>query len=205
MKKILIALFLIVICLFTVSCGDSDKVDVPDGMKLASSDNDRFYLFVPSSWTVDVAHGGPYAYYSSSDASNISANFYMPDAETADTTDTAPQDTMADTMSDTTAGTESNPREKYIDAYWDTFTDSMNDTVKEFTLTDTVETTLDSVYSKQYIYTFKIDQTVYKCRMVVTYPAQNLVFCLTYTSTPENYDKHAAEIEKVISEFKFNF
>ncbi len=203
MKKIIIALFLIVICMFTVSCGDADKVDVPDGMKLASSDNDRFYLFVPNSWTTDVAHGGPYAYYSSSDASNISVNFYMPEAESTDTT---AADTETDTtVANTTTATKANPREKYIDSYWNTFVESMNATVAEFTVIDTVETTLDSIYSKQYIYSFKIDQTVYKCRMVVTYPAQNLIFCLTYTSTPENFDKHTAEVDKVISEFKFNF
>ena len=205
MKKILIALFLLAVCLFTVSCGDSDKVDAPDGMKLASSDNDRFYLFVPSSWTVDVSHGGPYAYYSSSDASNISANFYMPDAETTDTSTDTTDTTVSDTAVDTTAKAESNPREKYIDTYWNTFADSMNATVKEFTLIDSVETTLDSIYSKQYVYSFKIDDTVYKCRMVVTYPVQDLVFCLTYTSTPDNYDKHNAEFDKVISSFKFNF
>lgn len=202
MKKIIIALLLLTACLFSVSCGASDKVDVPDGMKLASSDSDRFYLFVPSSWTVDTSHGGPYAYYSASDASNISANFYMPEAEVTDVTSSDPD---ANTTDADTTSTDSNPREKYIDSYWNTFIDSMNATVKDFTVIDESETTLDGVYSKQYVYSFKIDQTVYKCRMVVTYPAQNLIFCLTYTSTPENYDTHISEVEKMISEFKFNF
>jgi hypothetical protein len=176
-------------------------VDVPDGMKLASGEDDRFYLFVPNAWTVDEAHGGPYAYYSSSDASNIAVNFYISDM-TAETT------TASETIETTDANTEAsdtNPREKYIDAYWDEFTGGMNTSVSEFTVIDTTETTLDNIYAKQYVYSFKIDNTVYKCRMVVTYPAQDLIFCLTYTSLPDNYDKHITDIDKVIAEFKFNF
>ena len=201
MKKIIVSLLLIMVCLFTISCGEGNKVSVPDGMKLASSDNDRFYLFVPASWTVDVAHGGPYAYYSASDASNVSVNFYISE-DVSSTTDTT---NLTDTsVSGTETTKQTNPREKYIDAYWNTFVQSMNTTVSEFKVIDVTETTLDSIYAKQYIYSFNLDNAVYKCRMVVTYPAQDLIFCLTYTSLEVNYDKHSSEIDKVIAEFKFN-
>ena len=184
MKRFFSIILLAVICLAAVSCSKSSDVDVPDGMKLASNDDDLFYFFVPNDWTFDRGYGNPYAYASGNDNSNVNVMFHLLNEEP---------------VSDGT-------REPYIDAYWKDFETDLESGFLAYSLSESESNstqTLDSVYAKQFVYTLKTkDKAEYKCRSVVAYRGE-MIFCLTYTAEVQNYDKHKADVDKIIAEFKF--
>lgn len=203
MKRVICVILLVVICAFAVSCGDSSKVEIPNGMKAAYEESDLFYFFIPSEWTYDRGHDMPYAYFSATDTSNVMIMLYMlDDAEITTVPDgtTAASDTeAADT---TTSETPENPRAAYIDKYWSDFTKEANTTLQAFELLEQTETTLNDYYAHSYVYTQKTGGVTYKHRAVVTYYG-DMIVCFTYTATEENYDKHAADVDNMLAEFKF--
>jgi len=185
MKRILCFALLTVICLMAVSCGKSSEIDPPDGMKLASNEDDLFYFFVPNGWTADRGYGNPYAFVSGSDNSNVNVMFHLLEKTP---------------VSDGT-------REPYIDAYWEEFEKSVEKGFYSYSLIEEEckDCTLGGgdIFAKQYVYKVKnMAEEEFKCRAVVTYHGQ-MICCLTYTSTVENYDSHKVDVDKIISEFKF--
>jgi len=87
-KKALLLLCLCAILFTAVSCGTPSDPSIPEGMKLATAAGDEFRLYVPSVWTVNTAYGVSGAYFTMSEASNVSAVKYeitpeMNDAMTA--------------------------------------------------------------------------------------------------------------------------
>ena len=186
MKRILCFILLAVICFMAGSCSKkSDDVAIPDGMKLISEEDDLFYFFVPNEWTGDRGYGNPYAFVSGSDNSNVNVMFHL--------LSEAPE----------TDGT----RKPYIEAYWTEFENSVEKGFYSYSLIESEckDTTLGGgdIYAKQYVYTVKnMASEEYKCRAVVTWYGQ-MICCLTYTSSVENYDSHAADVDKIIAEFKF--
>ena len=205
MKKIICAILLLVICIGTVSCGQGSDVEVPDGMKEAYSEEDIFYLFIPSSWTYERGFGMPYAYYSASDMSNISVMLYMLDEnEEGMSVTTAENGESVTTQTvETTVPTETqNPKAPYINAYWENFVEESNTTLPSFNLESFKETTLNNHFAHDYVYTHKTGGISYKHRAVVTYYGEMIV-CFTYSSTAENYDKHIAEVDDMLAHFAF--
>jgi len=185
MKRILSLILLAVICLFAVSCGKDSDVEVPDGMKLISEEDDLFYLFVPTSWKEDRGYGNPYAFVSGNDNSNVNVMFHL--------LNTTPE--------------SNGTREPYIDAYWAEFENSVKKGFYSYSLIEDEckDSTLGGgdIFAKQYVYTVKnMGEEEYKCRAVVTYYGQ-MICCLTYTSTVQNYDSHTSDVDKIIAEFRF--
>ena len=71
MKKFLLVIMALLMCLCLFSCGEDDGV--PSGMKLASNtDIVAYKLFVPESWIVANAQATTQAYVSETDRTNIS-------------------------------------------------------------------------------------------------------------------------------------
>lgn len=195
MKRLVCVCLLLAVCIGAVSCGNA-KVDVPSGMKLASEESDSFYLFVPTAWSFKRAYDMPYAYYSASDASNITVMQYIIPAEN----DT---DTATGTATETAAETEKqNPRAPYIDKYWEGFLKEADVSLSAFAVLETTETALNDYYAKQYVYTQKTAGVEYKHRQIVTYDG-SMIFCLTYSAKAENYDSHTEDVDKIFTEFKF--
>ncbi len=186
MKKIVCILLLLVICAMTVSCASSE-VEVPDGMKLASGSGELYYLFVPNAWT--VKEGSPAsAFVSASDMSNVSVVAYVLENEVkTENTDEA-----------------QNPRAPYIDAFWAEFCDDASTTLVEFDVSEEIidTQTLGGYYAKQFVYTHKAGGVAYKHRIAVTYYGEMIIY-LIYSSTAENYDSHAADVDSIVKEFKF--
>ncbi len=188
MKKIFCFILLAVMCFCAVSCGSSSDVEIPDGMKLVSEDDDLYYMFVPQTWTEDRGYGTPYAYYSGSDTSNVTVMFYLLEETNVEKDENAV-----------------NPREPYIKAYWAEFEADVKNGFLAYDLIDEEckDCTIDGVYAKQYVYTVKTaSEEEYKCRAVATYYGQ-MVFCITYTAEISKYDSHTADVDKIITEFKF--
>ena len=72
-----LAILTLIPLLLLTACGSSG-VDVPDGMKLVSSDAEAFYLFVPGTWVPNDSSGIASAYYSDKDRSNVSLTCMVP-------------------------------------------------------------------------------------------------------------------------------
>ena len=74
MKKIIAVLLAIsaLLSVLVLSGCSVSGVEVPDGMKIVSSENEAFYLFVPISWVSNDSSGTASAYYSDADRSNVS-------------------------------------------------------------------------------------------------------------------------------------
>ena len=53
------------------------NVKAPEGMKLASTDERAYRLFVPESWVIDMSTDATVAYVSESDSSNVNVQMYM--------------------------------------------------------------------------------------------------------------------------------
>ncbi len=189
MKKIVSVLLLLAICVLTVSCGGTE-VEVPDGMKLASGENELYYLFVPNAWSIRES-SPPIAFISATDMSNVTVVAYVLETEV----ETATADESAEVV---------NPRAPYIDAFWNEFCADANTTLIAFQqVGDTVDTQqLGEQYAKQYVYTHTTGGVEYKHRMAVTYYGEMIVYVL-YSSTAEYYDSHAADVDQIIKEFKF--
>ena len=181
MKKFICLALVALICLVAVGCGSD--VEIPDGMKLASGDDEIYYFFVPSSWEVKRGYDMPYAYYSATEPSNVNVTIYYPD-ETSVSTDGA-----------------EDPRAPYIYAYWEKFSKEAAE-LKEYTLVETKTSKLGGVFAKEYIYTEKTGGTVYRHRAAVTYYGE-LIVSLTYTATEENFDTHLGDVNSIFAEFKF--
>ena len=73
MKKIIsIVCALLCVSLLLGACSKSED-GAPDGMKQASSDNVDYIMYVPENWKVDKSELYTSAFYSSADATSISA------------------------------------------------------------------------------------------------------------------------------------
>lgn len=75
-KKVLLLFSLCALLLATVSCAASTDPNAPEGMKLATAAGDEFRLYVPSVWTENTAYGVSGAYFTLSEASNVSVVKY---------------------------------------------------------------------------------------------------------------------------------
>lgn len=182
MKKVISAILAIItvatVALLTASCGEKDA-SAPDGMVKASAENIGYSFYVPSSWKCDVASGATTAYYSSSDASNVSVMSFS--AKNTDFT---------------------------ADSWWDGFLEDFNNTYSEFELISTEEAALDSSGAKKYVYTGKLGEVTYKFMQVVTVKKESLsapqIIIFTYTSVPDIFDSHLDDVQKMLDNFKFN-
>ena len=182
------------------SCGNKSDVEVPEGMKEAYSEEDIFYLFIPSSWTYERGFGMPYAYFSATDTSNVSVMLYMLDSDVETTTAVSGEAPSESTSAESTDA--ENPKAKYINAYWSKFTSESNNTLPSFAMVSQGETTLNNYYAQDYVYTHKTGGVTYKHRAVVTYYGEMIV-CFTYSSTEANYDKHIADVDDMLANFAF--
>ncbi len=194
MKKVVCVMLLLAICLLTVSCGGSE-VEVPAGMKIASGDSELYYLFVPNAWSIRES-SPPVAFISATDMSNVTVVAYVLETEVESTTaGTAAEGDEAEVV---------NPRAPYIDAFWKEFCDDANTTLRAFQqVGEPIDTQqLGGQYAKQYVYTHKTGDVDYKHRMAVTYYGEMIIYLL-YSSTAENYDSHAADVDNIIKEFLF--
>ncbi len=177
MKKICVVLLVIILAFAVVSC-KKEETDIPDGMFLVENEAAYYDLYLPEGWVVDRNDGMISAHASSTDVgSNISV-----------------------TSIAVPSGYD-NYRE-YIDKgmtehYKSTFPDMQ--IIEEFT-----ETELDGKSALKTVFTATVGGTEYQFEQVVTTGEKLEVFVFTYTSTPELFDTHKEEVERILNELKFH-
>lgn len=182
MKKIISVILAAVIMLsgaaLLTSCGKSET-DAPAGMKRASSENAGCDFFVPEPWICDVQSGATTAYYSSTDASNVSVMSFS--AEYSDYT---------------------------ADNWWESFKADFEGVYSDFEVISSENTVLDGTAAMKFIYKGVLEERTYQFLQVVAVKNVSLsapqVFVFTYTSLPDTFDSHMDDVSKMLDNFKFN-
>lgn len=186
MKKtisILVAFAAVLLCAASlVSCGKSDS-SVPSGMKIASPDNVAYQLFVPTVWKSDPASGVSSAYYSNTDTSSVSVMTFPADDKDIDVTE-----------------------------WWNGYKEDFSTVYEDFKVEETAEAALGGLTGAKFVCTGKLkiseDLTEsYKFMQIAavrTKPEGDGEICvLTYMSSPDAYDSHLSDVEKIVGNFRF--
>lgn len=179
MKKI-IALFLVLTTIFAFgACGESS--DVPDGMMLLENDKVTYTLYVPETWTVDIADGVSAAY--ASDKSNISLM----------------------TMQWSSASYTS--LEEYCTNYYEDIKTTFQNVSEIEAYKDNQY--FGELPALKYVYTIGADakegeeaEPKYKFMQIFSYDTSGQVYIFTYTALEENYDSHTKAVNQIVENFK---
>ncbi len=149
----------------------SDKADVPEGMKLISTDELPYRFFVPDSWTVNDRAEFPAAYVSDSDSSNVNAHMYMSGSE-----------------------------EVSVEAYFADCEKRYKELFQDYVLVSSKDIEMDGASAKEFVYTFTSGGVSYKQLQAIVLKGA-VYYTVTYTSTPESFDEHLPEVNKMIESF----
>ena len=151
----------------------SHKVEAPEGMKLVSTEERPYRFFVPETWQADYRSALSAAYYSEDDKSNVSLQGHMLGV-----------DNMA--LEDYFAQSEDKCKSLYGDGY---------------TLVSKDDTLLmGDQKSLRYTYTVKSGENEYKIMQSICVKGA-MAYVFTYTSTPDKFDSHLEDINKMLDAF----
>ncbi len=151
----------------------SDKVEAPEGMKLASTNKRPYRFFVPESWTIDTRSSLSAAYFSDGDKSNVSLQAHMSTAQVPN----------LNTYFE-------NSEIKYKNIYGDNYTlISKNENAK-----------MGNIDAIQLVFTIKSGNQEYRLMQSVCIKGE-MYYIFTYTSTPDKFDSHLDDVEKMLAAF----
>lgn len=182
LKKIIIALFAIVLCLGSVSCGDKDDF-VPAGYKRASSKKADHTLYVPEGWVVDMSTGVTTARVSKTDTTNISFMSFELDSSIID----------AEVSEDDAEG------KSVLDRFWEYYSAEFLKTFPDMKYDEDgngANMLVSKLAAKKYIYTATVTGAEYKFMQIVVIKGET-VYLLTYTAKAELFDKHVDTALKI--------
>ncbi len=151
-----------------------EDVEAPAGMKLASNKDVAYRFFVPENWTVD-REVEIFAAYLESDRSSVSVVPYMPDAQSMSVAEFF---TMCQEMMQSTAGTEG------------------------YELLEHHEVDLGGRKATAYTYRYTVGGVEYKYMQVIA-AYKSMIYSMTYTALPENFDAHLSDVNQMIDAFEF--
>lgn len=145
-----------------------------EGMKIASGKDVKYLFYVPTDWVID-RNQTVYAAYDPEDRSSVSVVPYLP-AEA----------------------------EMRVSEYFALCEERMINTAGEdYQLIASGEKLdLGGREATVYEYTYRVGETVYRYKQVIA-AYGSMIYSLTYTATPENYDAHLDEVDDIIKAFAF--
>ena len=152
----------------------SDKVEVPEGMKLISTDKRAYRFFVPTAWQIDKRTDMSAAYYSEGDRSNVSVQLYI-------------------------CGTGDEVQS--IDTYFARCEKSYTELFAGYTLISSEEIKMSGISAKKYVMEITSGGVEYKMMQAIVKKG-DAIYCMTYTATAENYDLHTSDVQKMIEVFE---
>ena len=151
----------------------SHKVEAPDGMKLVSTEERPYRFFVPEEWYIDYRSALSAAYFSEDDKSNVSLQGHMLGIDNMSIEDYWKQN-----------------EQKYINLYGENY--------KLLETDNTVKMGGNS--SAKYIFTVTSGKNTYKVMQTVCVKGA-MAYVFTYTSTPELFDSHIDDVNKMLDAF----
>ena len=87
--------------------------------------------------------------------------------------------------------------------YWNDFKLSAENTFEKFEpMIENEPKVLDKRNAVRFVYKMKLNGKEYQCMQTVA-AFSNIFYVITYTSTPENYESHLEDVEKILSSFDF--
>ncbi|MBQ8249568.1 MAG: hypothetical protein IJY93_06780 [Clostridia bacterium] len=144
------------------------------GFKEISADGHAYDLFVPDEWVLNTSTGVTSA-YDANDRSNVSV-------------------TVCEVKSDITT----------IDALWAANEPTLKAAFTDFEyICNGVETKLDGVIAKEYIYTGTMADETYTQRQIIALH-EGYFYTFTYTAFSEKYEEHTEDIQAILGYFTFN-
>lgn len=168
------------VCLsgFTGCSSGSDSWH-PAGMKLASSEDADYKMWVPESWTVDMSTGITSAYAGSGDYSNVSVTAQNLSGE-----------------------------QNYLtpSEYWEIYKTDLEATFPDIAYDEDTEggisLMLDENAAMKYSYTATVTGTEFHFISVVCIRS-GTVYLITYTAQPAIYENHLEEVQNILDNFSF--
>lgn len=148
-----------------------DSVVAPDGMKLASTDERPYRLFVPTSWKINNRTDATAAYVSDTDSSNVNVGMYMTSL-------------ISETVSD----------------HFKRLEESYKASFSSYELISDEEIKMDGISARKYTYTVVSGGQEYKMIQAIVRKG-DMFYYVTYTATAENFEKHLADVRKIIENF----
>lgn len=175
MKKtgILLVSLLLLVGMLLGGCGKKQDPNVPSGMQLASSDEADYLFYVPQEWRVDKSSLYTSAYYSSGDATSVSATAFGMN------------------LDDTT-----------VSDWWEGYTEQFKSIYASMEVTAEEETKLGGADAVKYTFNAVLNEEEYQY-IIVAALRKNYIYYITYTSTPEYYEKHLSDLDLVLENFSF--
>ena len=151
----------------------SDKVTAPEGMKLISTDERAYRFFVPDAWSVNVRTEATAAYIDEQDGSrtNVSVQMYM-------------------------TGDES----QTVEQYWELCKNSYNEIFSSFALVSSEDVKMDGISAKRYVYDVTSGGREYRQLQAIVKKGA-MFYVVTYTASPDLFDSHLADVDKMIENF----
>lgn len=154
--------------------GLDDEAPALNGMKIASGKDVKYRLYVPEDWVIDQ-NQTVYAAYDPDDRVSVSVVPYLPeDAEMS-------------------VG-------EYFELCSKMMTNTAGDDFVILSQGDKVD--LGGRQATVYVYTYRVGETVYQYKQVIA-AYGSMIYCLTYTATPESFDAHLEELNDIIEAFDF--
>ena len=152
----------------------SDKVELPEGMKLASTDERAYRFFVPTAWQINKRTDMSAVYYSESDKSNVSVQLYI-------------------------CGTGDEVQS--VDTYFARCESSYGELFASYELISSEEIEMSGISAKKYVMSITTGGIEYKMMQAIVKKG-DAIYCMTYTATAENYDLHTSDVEAMIEVFE---
>ena len=152
----------------------SDKVEVPAGMKLISTDEVAYRFFVPEAWQINKRTEMSAAYYSESDRSNVSVQLYI-------------------------CGTGDEVQS--VESYIERCKKSYSDIFASCNLVSEEDIKMSNLDAKKCVFEVMSGGVEYKMLQAIVKKG-DAIYCMTYTATAENYESHLDDVEKMIEVFE---
>lgn len=184
MKRSLSFLICILTCFVLVLSGCSES-DVPDGYQNVATESESFFFYVPKSWVDNTSSGTASAYYSSDDYSNVSFTCMVIDPGEMDDL----EEYKAISIEELGAIL---PEFKLVEK------EAVEDALAE----EAAPLTIASRETITFEYECTLGGQTYKYMQAVTMK-DDFFYIFTYTSLADNYDKHLAEVDTIISYITF--
>ena len=155
----------------------ASNVKAPEGMKLASTDERAYRLFVPKSWVIDQSTDATAAYVSKTDSSNVNVQMYM----TSNTAET-------------------------IDEHWTKLMERYNSLFSKCEeIKDAEKLKVNGVPAQ--VHTIEVESGGQKYIIIqAIYKKTNseMIYTVTFTATKENFDNnnYKEDVDKIIKSFE---
>lgn len=150
-----------------------EKTDAPAGMILASSKERPYTFFMPSSgWAVDTS--AQITSIIANDKSNVTVQYFMPDPD---------------------------KKIENVDAYWEECMEKNKDILVDLAVESTEKTAVGGLENGLVgVFGGKSGGVEYKFKQAIAFKNE-IVYVVTYTATAENFDKHIADVDKMLEHF----